>query len=354
MLEKDQSNFNKWSEGKIFPPVYLDLNPTSRCNLSCLHCTARGKEEFDADSELDADTYEKIVDQAADLGVKHITLCGGGEPTLAGDVVRSIMKTAKKKGIKGSLVTNGTLIDERLAKIIGESGWGKVQISFDGPRRKPQDKMRGKGTWDKVMKSINLLKKYGDDKTLQIELFPVIWSGNIDLVDHYIYLSWRLKLSHITFQPMRISEEYKELIPSEEQITSLIKRIPRLNRLAQAYKININLDSFSEKDIKDGSDLNKVISEDMKNNGSIACFQPWTRMTVKPNGLVGACAPSSDTFNLNVKEKSLKEIWNSKQFEDLRTSISRSTLPSFCSRCCGNIVIQNRELATVMQKAEKR
>ncbi|MDP2728959.1 MAG: hypothetical protein Q8O55_00525 [Dehalococcoidales bacterium] len=55
--------------------------PTSRCNLSCVHCCAA---RFLDKGELDENGAARMFREAAEVGTKHIVFCGGGTPPASG------------------------------------------------------------------------------------------------------------------------------------------------------------------------------------------------------------------------------------------------------------------------------
>lgn len=66
------------------------------------------------------------------------------------------------------------------------------------------------------------------------------------------------------------------------------------------------------------------------------CAWPWTNVYIASNGDVVPCCnlADSDTIKMgNVFEKDFSEIWNSKEYQDLRDRIRTHNLPDFCKNC---------------------
>jgi len=93
----------------------------------------------------------------------------GGEPTLAGlDFFREVVHLQQRFGVSGQVVgnglqTNGLLIDRDWAQFLAEYNF-LVGISLDGPRDMHDHYRRnaaGHGSWQRVMGSIELLRRYG-------------------------------------------------------------------------------------------------------------------------------------------------------------------------------------------------
>ena len=143
-------------EQKIPSRVMFEL--TYRCNFRCLHCYLSP----DKKKELNTKEVFLVLDQLKDAGTFHIGFTGG-EPFLRRDLFQ-ILDHAKKCGFRISLLTNGFLIDKDNAKKLAALGpsLNRVDISVLGANPKTFEKITGvKGSFNKVMDSIGLLKKEG-------------------------------------------------------------------------------------------------------------------------------------------------------------------------------------------------
>ncbi len=126
-------------------------NCTNTCNLRCRHCYADSK-PIQFDEELNTKEAKALIDDLAGLKVP-VLLVSGGEPLLRKDLFE-LINYAAVKGIRTTLSTNGTLIDQETAKAIKAGGVGYVGISIDGMREK-NDVFRGaQGSFDKAAAGI--------------------------------------------------------------------------------------------------------------------------------------------------------------------------------------------------------
>ena len=95
----------------------LDLETSRVCNLKCVYCYAEsGKKQ---ENELELDELLNIIDQAEALGVRSITVIGGGEPMLHPNILDIIDYIAQKK-IPQNLFTNGTVMTPLKARFLKE------------------------------------------------------------------------------------------------------------------------------------------------------------------------------------------------------------------------------------------
>ncbi len=132
---------------------------TRSCNLSCVHCRAASHlgpypEEFSTAECL------RLLDDIASVAQPVIILTGG-EPLLRPDIFE-IAAYGTSKGLRMVLATNGTLVDEAVAKKMIESGIQRVSISIDGPDAASHDAFRQeKGAFDGAMRGIEAMKSAG-------------------------------------------------------------------------------------------------------------------------------------------------------------------------------------------------
>ncbi len=118
---------------------------TRRCNLSCVHCRASAvNNEACLDDvnkeELTTDEAFSLIDEIARVS-RPILILTGGEPLLRQDIFK-IASYGVTKGITVVMATNGTLIDEELAKQIKTSGIKRISISLDGANAKTHNEFR--------------------------------------------------------------------------------------------------------------------------------------------------------------------------------------------------------------------
>jgi heme b synthase len=90
-----------------------------------------------------------------------ILILTGGEPLLRPDFF-DIAAYAVQKGLRIAIATNGTLIDEALARKIAETGVSRVSISLDGARAETHDDFRGiPGSYAAALQGLQHLQALG-------------------------------------------------------------------------------------------------------------------------------------------------------------------------------------------------
>ena len=134
-------------------PWFILIDPTTNCNLRCVGCWAG---EYQQHYSLGKDLMDRIITEAKDLGIHFITV-SGGEPFLSKEFIEI---AEKHDDVVFHTYTNGTLIDEKMAKKIVELGNIAPAISIEG-FEKETDERRGKGVFARATRAMDLLRENG-------------------------------------------------------------------------------------------------------------------------------------------------------------------------------------------------
>ena len=204
-------------EGGFYPPGFMVISPTMKCNLKCYGCYAGS---YKTDSELTFDEIDRVLNEAKEMGI-YFAVISGGEPFMKKDIL-SIFK--KHADVAFHVYTNGGFIDERLADRIGELGNILPAISVEGFKEET-DARRGLGHYKKVMEAMRLLKQrrilFGFSATMTSQNAELITSDRfVDyLIDQGCTVGW-----YFTYVPVG-REPNLDLLASPDQREHLRKRV---------------------------------------------------------------------------------------------------------------------------------
>ena len=141
--------------GKRFP---LDgmIELTMRCNLACRPCYCA---KDPTRPELDTGQVLALIDQIVQAGCLWLAFTGG-EILLRQDFLE-IYRHAKEKGLLVSLLTNGTLLDEKTVRCFATYKPLQVEITLYGMTEETYVKVTGvAGMLKKALEGVRLLKDY--------------------------------------------------------------------------------------------------------------------------------------------------------------------------------------------------
>lgn len=163
----------------------LTVTPTLECNFRCKYCY-EDQVNIRMNPETIAALEQFLKKQIDDLGALGIAWFGG-EPLLAVDVMEHIssfiFELQKKKDFhyESGIITNGYLMDRRMAGKLMDLKMTKIQVTIDGPpdvhdSRRPLK--NGKGTFQRILD--NLLEITDILKGISIRVN--VDSSNVDRV----------------------------------------------------------------------------------------------------------------------------------------------------------------------------
>jgi SynChlorMet cassette radical SAM/SPASM protein ScmE len=149
-------------------PRSLELSLTGKCNLKCSYCYYA--DEMVGRQDLPAEAWVNFFTELKSLAVRSLTL-SGGEVFLRPDLWQLIDAIVDAR-MRYSLLSNGTLITEKTIDQFLQGGrcsrLDSIQISIDGSCAAVHDQSRGKGSFEKALASLRLLKDAGFPVTVRL------------------------------------------------------------------------------------------------------------------------------------------------------------------------------------------
>ena len=284
--------YNKFPELKVIEdyPPNLQIEISSICNLRCVMCYQKDK-TFSSKSKgfmgyMDFELFKKIIDEVEGK-LEAITFASRGEPTLNPELEK-FLKYSEGKFLGLKLNTNATILSEKIINTLLSSDLETLVFSIDAANKDMYEKIRVNANFEKIIKNL--------------EMFHEIKNKN--------YKNSKLKI--------RISG----VLINDKQNLKEIKNF--YSGLADEFAfVNYNpWESAYENDIND-------IEE--------PCSDLWRRMFVWWDGKVNPCDYDyKSTLSVwNAKSMSIKDIWNSEIYNDLRnkhlTKNRKKIEP--CARC---------------------
>lgn len=161
-------------------PAFLMASVTGSCNLHCKGCFARacGTCQDEPVPELSASEWESVFRQAEEIGISFSMLIGG-EPLMRRDVIEI---AAKHNRMIFPIFTNGVLAGEYRELFAKHRNLVPV-FSIEGFKAHT-DERRGKGTYDRILSEMKVLKKNG----VIFGASVMVTTGNLEEVTSELFL----------------------------------------------------------------------------------------------------------------------------------------------------------------------
>jgi len=191
------------------PPTFIVFSPTQKCNLRCIGCYAASG--TDTSATVPYPFVDRVISEVHDLfGGRFITI-SGGEPFIYKSEGKTLLDIYKKYEDMFFLVyTNGTVINEEIAKRLAETANVTPAISVEGFENET-DQRRGAGTFKKILNAFEHLRKVG----VPFGISVTATSKNIDVLlgdEFYDYYFEKLGACYMwEFQMMPIGRGKDEL-----------------------------------------------------------------------------------------------------------------------------------------------
>ena len=156
-------------------PFALLAELTYDCPLHCPYCSnPLALNEYR--DELTTEEWQRVLAEAAELGVLQLHL-SGGEPMQRHDIVE-LVQCANQLGLYTNLITSGLGFSTRRAEQLRDAGLDHVQVSIQADEQALSDRIAGTASFERKLVAARLVKQLGWPLTLNVVLHRL----NIDRI----------------------------------------------------------------------------------------------------------------------------------------------------------------------------
>lgn len=270
-------------------PVNVTWEITYQCNLHCVHCLS----DAGAASPQELSTVESknLILQLADMKVFQVNI-GGGEPFIRPDFME-LLAFLQEKEIVACASTNGLLMDDDLAKRLTAFKHLYLQVSLDGVTEEVNDRIRGRGTYRKILSAMDCLSRHNFPYSVNMVLTRL----NYSQLDSFRQLAaeYGAGLRVSRFRPSGRGKETKAFLgPTPDQLEAFADWLTEFDQ------------------VRTGDSFFCLTSESRRRKGLDMCGAGKMTVCVSPAGDVYPCAFLQEkAFQAgNVRTQSLKELWD--------------------------------------------
>lgn len=327
---KHLDRVNLWLQDKNPPPITVEFDLTNVCNQRCPECSGTFFQNRNGE-RLSRSMAEGIIRQLKGAEVRGLIFTGGGEPLCHPDSM-GILAYAKNLGHDIGFITNGTLIDERVARtLLGCSRW--IRISADAASAETFKRTHGMdGTaFVEVLNNLKLLvaikKKAKSKATIGVGFLTCDYTSGEMLDAAKLYK--RLGVDYLQFRPMQIHNGgqfvyHRSNLCSE--ISACLKESTREYRvLCSQHKYEMMLDKDYGRNYK-------------------KCYGHQFATVVAANGKMYICCHmrGNDKYCIgDLHKNTFMEIWNSKRRKRVAEGIDFKDCVPLCRDNTFNQVLWN-------------
>lgn len=252
IVNKTQKFYNR--------PYMIDIEITNHCNANCIFCprdTMTRKRGF-----MDSQLFQKIIDEAVEMGLSRFNLTGFGEAFLDKNLSDRIRYIKTYPHTHVSLFTNGSLLTAEINQQIVEMGLDELTFSIDSAIPEEFNHLRQNLDFNTVLDNMKGLKAERD----------------------------------------RIQSSYPLILVSA--VASNRSDLPRIKVIYKFFSPLVDLIFFSYQhnwgDFKLGEE-----------KSILPCYFPWEHMMVRWDGRVSLCCIDYNCEHVlgYLRKQTIQEVW---------------------------------------------
>jgi len=281
--------------------LLIDVETSNICNLACPYCFRDVYGGHSALSkELDITERLDLLRQAKKLGCETIKITGAGEP-LIDRYFFEMVEYANRLGMKVMSFTNGLVIDMEMAERLARANVSLI-VKCNSMRPEIEDRMVGReGYAEKRNQALRYLMDAGLNrkKPTMLGMDAVITRLNVgDVLDQLEFC----RVNNIfplfrPFMPIGGASKLKDWEISKGETIAIFRKAQEMDRKKFGLKYGMMLPYI----------------------GGVWCRQLHYALYVNILGEAYACTGSRKKLG-NVREQSLKEIWNGESAKRIRST----------------------------------
>jgi len=317
--------------------VYIE--PTSRCNLECRTCIRNAWDE--PMGNMPADIFQAILDGLKSFQPVPAVFFGGfGEP-LAHPLIGEMVAQVKETGARVELITNGILLDESRSRQLVGVGLDELWVSLDGATPESYTDVRLAEALPEILENLARFRhiaQANDGHQTKLGVAFVAMQRNIADLPALLRLSSQISASHYkvtnllpytkemcaeTLYGMALDKDPRDPSPFSPHVD-----LPRIDwnetTLSPLYRTlrtysNINLEGVR---INHSGNRCPFISRGAAAIAWNGELSPCLALMHNYTSFLNGWERDSRRYGLgNLREHSLKELWESPEYVDFRQRV---------------------------------
>ena len=284
--------------------------------------------------ELNLKEAMRAISEMRNLGTEAL-IFSGGEPLLRKDFVLTLAEHCVDVGIIPAILTNGVLINPKVAFELKDAGIMAVGIPIDSIVPESHDKLRNvTGTFHKAVNAVKTCL----NADLEVVITTMALKDTFDEIPQRIAFLAKLGVEQVAVYdliPVGRGKDVMDQAMTQTQRISLIKYLQRTQEdsdmvFAMSGGQPLYPEIVSEMHKSNGTKPRDLLLKQFWVHAPVGCHAGRLYFSLRPNGDVYPCTFLPVKIG-NIREQSLTSIWrNSKVLKELR---ERSLLKGKCGEC---------------------
>jgi MoaA/NifB/PqqE/SkfB family radical SAM enzyme len=318
-----------WQRGERIAPITIDMALTRACNYACHFCYAMLQEN--ERSQITKQVITEFMDDAAEIGVRGVSLVSDGESTISPVFVDAVRR-GSERGLSMACGTNGFVLTEAKAEqVLPHLTYLRVNISAGEPARYAQI-MGAKEEWfhrvcDNIRAMVAIKKRHRLPVTIGMQM--VLMPEYRDQILPLARLGKELRPDYLVIKHCSDDED-GSLGVDYAAYAALYDELAQAEALSDAeYQVRVK--------------WSKIRTGDKRSYQR--CYGPPFMLQISGSGLV---APCGMLFNQryeklhvgNICQRRFKEIFHSERYWEVMRYLAS---PRFnAQKMCGSLCLQHK------------
>jgi radical SAM protein with 4Fe4S-binding SPASM domain len=321
----------KLEKYSIVEPIIANIEITNYCNLECKYCF-RTKNKL-KHKHMSLDSFKQILDLLPHS--YRINLVGLGEPLLHPEIIKFIeYAIAMKRRV--SIVTNASLLNEKMSKQLISAGLNSIAFSIDYFDQESADKFRNGTDFNQVINNIRNFMIVNKNNRISTAVFSAVSIESLTTFNLLVELILALNIKVLMLTDLNY--EYNKPDSLNQHVNKEHINLIR-DTVKYAFSKNLimltvrGLEAFClQKNYKDFL----LLPPDQLYKRSLSrtyCFSPWQTIPVNVNGDISICDCMPENKIGNIFKKPFSEIWNGEKMMTHRKNMIGNYCPKACRDC---------------------
>ena len=262
--------------------------------------------------------FTDVVDDLYELGTRRIELVGRGEPLMNPHALDMLRYVSSLSGMNVQLISNGALIDEKVAQAAIECGLDNLKISLNAGRPSTYPRIHVTESEENYLKVKSNLRRVSDLKAAahaqapSITLSFCIGALNYGEIEDMIRVAHEVGAQEAMFAHTVVHDDTHDLMLTGDQYLALQQSTYAAERLAAELGMQNNLATLRD---EVPSYLGEVAAV---GPATVPCYAGWYFAFVLGNGSVMFCCQCSVAIDEITEQRRFRDIWNDHAYRDYR------------------------------------
>ena len=297
-----------WHRGERIAPITMDVAWTRRCNAACDFCAAKTQASASPSLDIPKDVAFQFLEDAAEIGVKGVSLISDGESSLVDYYAESI-EYAAKLGIKIGLGTNGINFDRPLfERILPHVTY--LRFNFSAGERKRYSEIMGvkEPIYDRVIQNIKDAVEVAKTTGTNINMNLVSDPKDGDQLMPFSMLAKELGVHYAVIKHCFVDDDgmLKVKVEDYPKVIEIMKECEKLTAPDGSFRVVAKWNRIGEGSKRDYKE----------------CYGPRFILQMSGNGLIAPCGPYFNekykAFHIgNIMRTRFKDIFLSARYGEV-------------------------------------